>query len=116
MDRYSHTVRGEERKALDVLPDLTTPPAEPLRKTGTTDSAPNVSASCLSLLGVSGGTNTDSTGRSDDERDKRKTRQFQLEKLKSRVFQRRERDSPLPGRRKCIAEPHLDTSASFASG
>jgi len=35
MDRYSHSLRGQQAEALDALPDLSAPSAESVRATGT---------------------------------------------------------------------------------
>jgi len=37
MDRYSHSLRGQQAEALDALPDLSAPPAESAKATGTYD-------------------------------------------------------------------------------
>jgi integrase len=50
MDRYSHTLVGEQADALRGLPDLTGPASNQNRKTGTDDhGAGNHSASCLAF-------------------------------------------------------------------
>jgi hypothetical protein len=49
MDRYSHTLMGEQADALAVLPDLSGPVTQEQRATGTHDAAPiRVLSSCLS--------------------------------------------------------------------
>jgi len=51
MDRYSHTLRGQEAEALAVLPDLSASGKEEMGATGTDDTrtSPRNSASCLAL-------------------------------------------------------------------
>ena len=52
MDRYSHTLIGEQADALKGLPDLTAPIADEMRKTGTDDRpTENHLASCLAFSG-----------------------------------------------------------------
>ena len=51
MDRYTHTLVGEQAEALDALPDLSKPAAAPeaMRATGTEGKPVSVLADCLAL-------------------------------------------------------------------
>jgi integrase len=61
MDRYSHSLMGEQAEALDVLPDLDCPAMEALRATGTAGRE-SVLASCLAHSNGPVGTLVDSNG------------------------------------------------------
>ncbi len=61
MDRYSHTLIGEQADALKGLPDLTGPVANEMRKTGTDDrNAEKSLACCLAFSGAPRETSMDS--------------------------------------------------------
>jgi len=64
MDRYTHGVVGDEAAALDRLPDLSAPPAEAVRDTGTAGPEPAAArlALCLALQGGKGRTSANSGG------------------------------------------------------
>lgn len=62
MDRYSHTLVGEQAEALAALPDLSRPAAQEARRTGTEDVS--VLASSLALSERSKGIPVDSDRRS----------------------------------------------------
>jgi hypothetical protein len=68
MDRYLHTVIGEQADALRGLPDLTGPVASEVRKTGTDDRpGPNHLADCLAFSGRFLASQVDCCGLSDGE-------------------------------------------------
>ena len=64
MSRYSHVLIGQESDAVAALPDLSAPPAEAARATGTAgpEPAPARLARCLALQGGKGRTSADSAG------------------------------------------------------
>ena len=64
MDRYSHTLIGEQADALDALPDLSAASRQAARATGTDDARPgdSVLASCLALSERFQDTRIDSRG------------------------------------------------------
>ena len=71
MDRYTHTVVGQQSEALEKLPDLTTLPASEVQATGTDDR--NVLPECLLFSGGQSGTSRDKLGQ-DARRIRRDTR------------------------------------------
>jgi integrase len=66
LDRYTHTLLGDEAHAVSLLPDLNETDSSPLAATGTEslESGRSVSASCLTHRGVQSRTPVDSDGRS----------------------------------------------------
>ena len=62
MSRYSHVLIGQESEAVAALPDLSAPPAEAARDTGTAgpEPAPASLARCLALPGGKGRTSANS--------------------------------------------------------
>ena len=81
MDRYTHTVVGEQSAALAARPDLTRPARPAMKATGT-DDAPNgppVLADCLASQGRFSETPVDADGRPAGGSDKRESTQKPLE-------------------------------------